>query len=439
MYEKLEFSRYSLLFGVTLITILIGFEVNDLYQSQRSMLNIREFRLIFRTWMMAFGVTMVILYMADELYFSRGMFLLTWFILLILLMLERYGFFKFNTLLNTLGIVETTVIIYGTGILGQQLITKFKRSPKLGHQVAGFVDDEPSVREINGLPVLGSFSNLKKIIRETGADKLFIAITHVTSDKVVEILKICRETGCKFQVIPSIYESALERVTMTDVEGIPLIGIQMPRPGFWVMAVKRIFDFTLAAVLIVLLFPVVLLLFPPYVYISWPRVINRDIRVGRNERTFMFYQLAGCGTQGSFPELKYVKQKILIKLMRKCGLCIYPQLWNILKGDMSFVGPRTEVPEKVKKFGEIQKQKLNVRPGITGMWNVSPHGDSMFYQDKDMDIYYIQNMSLFLDVIILVRRIFRLYETRDYLHVGHYFPHPLPWFFPAGIWNQLVP
>jgi lipopolysaccharide/colanic/teichoic acid biosynthesis glycosyltransferase len=272
----------------------------------------------------------------------------------------------------------------------------------------GFVDDSPVLENIEGLPVLGGFSSLKKIIQETGADKLFIAVSQITSERVVEILNICRETGCKFQVIPSIYETALERVTMTDVEGIPLIGIQVPRPSLRIMAVKRIFDFFLSVILIVLLFPLALIFFL-FVYFYRSRVIIKDQRVGRDSALFHFYRLAGSVERGTPWESEPGKPKKLIKVMRKCGMGIYPQLLNVLKGDMSFVGPRAEIPERVRDFNEVQKQKLNVKPGITGMWDISPHKESIFYQDKDMDIYYIQNLSLFLDVIILLRRMFRFF------------------------------
>jgi FlaA1/EpsC-like NDP-sugar epimerase len=302
MYEELEISRYALLFGLAFITVLIGFEVNDLYQSQRSMLNIREFHLILRTCVMACGFTMVILYMANELYFSRGMFVLTWILILFFLMVERYGFFKFYTYLNSLGIGETVVIIYGTGVPARQLIARFSQSPKLGYYVAGFIEDDPVEKTILGLPVLGSFENLKEIIQKAGAEKLFIALGQVSSERVIKILNVCRETGCKFQVIPTLYETALERVRMTDVEGIPLIGFQEPKPSLRTVAAKRLFDFFIGLfLLIVLFFPAALV--AGIIRIIYRRqVFSQMICIGKKGRHFNCYSFAIAEPEKDFSE-----------------------------------------------------------------------------------------------------------------------------------------
>ncbi|MFC1585662.1 sugar transferase [Fibrobacterota bacterium] len=415
MYEKLEISRYSLLFGVTLITILIGFEVHDLYHPQRSMLNIREFRLILRTWMMACGITMVILYMADEFYFSRGIFMLTWVIMLLFLMLERYGFFKFITLLSSLGIVETTVIIYGTGILARQLITKFQQSPKLGYQVAGFVDDNPTDEQVLGIPVLGDFSRLKEIIREVHAEKLFIALSHVSSEKVVKILNVCRETGCKFQIIPSIYETVLERVRLTDVEGVPLIGVQEPKITLLKFIIKRTFDIFMSAGILIFFFPFALLTAFLIVFLYRKPVFNNRIIIGRNKKAFALY---GFTTQlepeqSSENTIDTSMKSRCARILKKTGIFRYPQFINVLKGNMSLVGPRAEDHSVVAAYNDIQKHKLNVSPGITGLWEISTQRESTFYQDKDLDIYYIQNQSIFLDIIILIKKLFSFFTRRS--------------------------
>ena len=231
MYEELAFNRYELLFGLTLLTLLIGFEVNDLYSSQRSLLNGKEFFLLLRTWFFACLITMSILFLADELYFSRGMFVLTWLTVLSFLLFERYGFFKFNSFLRVIGVINTSVLVYGSGILARQLIEKIHLTPKLGYQVVGIVDDKPQTGPVDGVKVLGTFEQLKDLIRKHQVEKLFIALSPVSSEKVVEILDVCRATGCQFQIIPSVYEMTLEKIEVSEVEGVPLIRFPpAPRP-----------------------------------------------------------------------------------------------------------------------------------------------------------------------------------------------------------------
>ena len=165
-YEPESITRYYSFIGVTFITCLVGLEVHGLYQPQRSLMNVREFELVLKVWGKACAFTLGILFLAHELYFSRGVFILTWACLLLFLMVQRYGFFKFNHYLRTKGFVETTALIYGAGVVGRKLMEKFKQSPKLGLHVAGFIDDNSSLtgKHVLETPVLGDFTHLRDTI-----------------------------------------------------------------------------------------------------------------------------------------------------------------------------------------------------------------------------------------------------------------------------------
>ena len=405
MYEELEITRYGLLYGVTLITIIVGFEVNNLYKSQRSMFNIREFQLIFRTIFGACCITMIILFMADKLYFDRGIFILTWVLVLIFLFVERYIFFKCNIFLNSLGIAETSVLIYGTGAIAKQLISKFKMSPKLGYQIAGFIDDTVTEKEIMGIPILGNFSNLKDLILNEQAEKLFIALPHVSSEKIIKILNVCRETGCKFQIIPNIYETALEKVRMIDVEGIPLIGIQEPRASMRSVMVKRFMDILVSGILVLILFPLFFTSTILALLIAPAPLFTTKYKVGRYEKLFKFPYLSESVLQTAGHSRFY---PFIIKLLKLMGITALPRLLHVIIGNMSLVGPRADSPQDVKNYTDIQKHKLKIRPGLVGLWGFSRPQNTLLYEDKDLDIYYIQNMGLFLDLVIILRKLFRI-------------------------------
>ena len=184
------------------------------------------------------------MFLAHQLYFSRGIFVLTWVCLLAFMLVQRYAFFKFNNYLRRKGFVETTALIYGAGVVGRKLMEKFKQSPKLGYHVAGFIDDNSGLtgKAVLGAPVLGDFTNLRETIRSTRATKLFIALPQVPSKVVVDIMNVCRETGCEFQIVPSLYDIVIQRVKITEVEGIPLIGMAEPKYSFKTRVAKRIFD-----------------------------------------------------------------------------------------------------------------------------------------------------------------------------------------------------
>ena len=414
MYEYLEITRYGLLFGCSLLTLLIGFEVNGLYTPQRSLLNVHEFRKILGTWALSLGVTIVLLYLADELYFSRAMLLLTWFFTLLTLLVQRYIVYKFNISLSRWGLTQTAVLIYGSGFMGRQLLSKFRLSPKLGYKVLGFIEDEEASGRIAGVPILGGFSQLERIIRETGAEKLFIALSKVSSDRIAQIVELCQKNGCEFQVVPSVYELALERVRMNDLEGIPLITIQEPHYSPAMEIAKRAFDLFFAFFFLVFFFPLFCLSSLLHFALFRGLFIRRS-RLGKQAQIFEMLCFKGLPSPGR-PDKNSYKASFWIHILTATGLDRYPQLWNIFKGEMSLVGPFAETPGSFEKMPEIRKHKFNVPPGLTGLWEIAPAQGTGFSEDSDLDIYYIQNHSLTLDFFILIRKgLFCLAHTFTFL------------------------
>jgi len=412
IYEPERIYRYSSFLGVTLVTTLVGMEVHGLYQPQRSLMNVREFELILMNWGKACLFTLGIMYMAHQLYFSRGIFVLTWTCMLAFLLVQRYGFFKFNNYLRRKGIVETTTLIYGAGVVGRKLMEKFKQSPKLGYHVAGFIDDNGGLagKTVVGAPVLGDFTNLKETIRATGATKLFIALPQVPSKVVVDILNVCRETGCEFQIVPSLYDIVIQRVKITEVEGIPLIGMTEPKYSFKTQVAKRIFDVVASLLLLVVLAPVLLALAFAVKVSSRGPILFVQKRVGQAGRRFRFFKFrsmyvntpiyAITPQSGRDPRITPIG-----RFLRRSSLDELPQLFNVLKGDMSLVGPRPEMPFIVDQYNDLHRQRLNVKPGITGLWQISADRSIAIHENMDYDMYYINNQSFLLDMVILAKTV----------------------------------
>lgn len=410
LYEPESLSRYYSFVGVTLITCLVGLEVHGLYQPQRSLMNVREFELLLKVWGKACAFTLGILFLAHELYFSRGVFVLSWACLLVFMMVQRYGFFKFNHFLRTKGFVETTVLIYGAGVVGRKLLEKFRQSPKLGLHVAGFIDDNSGLtgKRIIETPVLGDFTHLRDTILRTGATKLFIALPQVPSKVVIDILNVCRETRCEFQIVPSLYDIVIQRVKVTELEGIPLIGMTAPNYSFNTRVAKRIFDFFGSLFLLVVLSPLMLALAAAVKLTSKGPVFFIQKRVGYHGRKFRFYKFRSMFTDTPVyaitPQTKEDPRITPIgRFLRRSSLDELPQLFNVLAGQMSLVGPRPEMPFIVDQYNELQRQRLNVKPGITGLWQISADRRIAIHENMDYDMYYINNQSFLLDMVILVR------------------------------------
>lgn len=412
LYEPEALSRYYSFIGVTLITSLVGMEVHGLYQPQRSLMNVREFELILKTWGKACLFTLGILFMAQQLYFSRGVFVLTWSCLLVFLLVQRYAFFKFNNFLRRKGFVETTALIYGAGVVGLKLMEKFKQSPKLGYHVAGFIDDNGKLigSEFMGSPVLGGFSALRETILATGATKLFIALPQVPSKVVVDIMNVCRETECEFQIVPSLYDIVIQRVKVTELEGIPLIGISEPKYSFKTQVAKRCFDLVASFFLLAILSPVFIAIAAIIKATSKGPIFFIQKRVGQKGRRFRFFKFRSMKVDSPIyavtPQNKLDPRITPIgRFLRRSSLDELPQLFNVIIGDMSLVGPRPEMPFIVDQYNDLHRERLNVKPGITGLWQISADRKIAIHENMDYDIYYINNQSLLLDIVILAKTI----------------------------------
>jgi exopolysaccharide biosynthesis polyprenyl glycosylphosphotransferase len=412
IYEPESLYRYYSFLGVTVITTLVGLEVHGLYQPQRSLMNVREFELILKTWGKACAFTLGILFLAHQLYFSRGVFVLSWACLLGFMMVQRYIFFKFNNYLRRKGFVETTALIYGAGVVGRKLLDKFKQSPKLGYHVAGFIDDNSGLngKAVSGVPVLGDFTSLRAMIKASGATKLFIALPQVPSRVVIDILNVCRETHCEFQIVPSLYDIVIQRVKVTELEGIPLIGVTEPNYSYKTRIAKRMFDFFASLTLLILTSPAMILLALAVKLSSKGPIFFIQKRVGQHGRRFRFIKFRSMYTDTPIyaitPQSKHDPRITPIgRFLRRSSLDELPQLWNVLRGDMSLVGPRPEMPFIVDQYNELQRQRLNVKPGITGLWQISADRKNAIHENMDYDIYYINNQSLLLDMVILVRTV----------------------------------
>ncbi len=412
-FQTIHFQQYYFSLGVALVTCLVGFGVNGLYRGQRSLLNIREFEIILKTCLIGCGITLAILFLAQEPFFSRGVFVLTWCSIIGLMVSQRYFFFLFQNNLRTRGIMETTTLIYGAGVVGYKLQEKFQQSPKLGYHVVGFIDDNNMLASsnINSAPILGGFDKLGDIIRQSGAQKLFIAMSQVPKKVIADILKVCRKEGCEFQIVPSLYDIVVQRVKMSEVDGIPLIGMSEPTYSLQAAFFKRVFDLFASLLLFILLSPALLFIAVVIKLTSRGPVLFRQKRIGKGGKRFVFFKFRSMRVNSPIYALTPShgndnRITAIGRFLRRTSLDELPQLINVIKGDMSLVGPRPEMPFIVAKYNDLQRQRLNVKPGITGLWQISADRKFAIHENMDYDIYYINNQSFLLDIAILFRTVF---------------------------------
>ena len=314
------------------------------------------------------------------------------------------------------------VLIIGTGETAAAIANKLKNEPGLGYKLIGIVSDLPHAQaEINGFPVLGRVENVKSIIAELKPEEVILASEKLTSRETLDLVTECEVYGLEFKLVPGLLELMASRVDTDEIGGVPLMLIkQIQWTGFKAL-LKRLFDIVGAVFFIILLLPIWLII-PVLIRLSSPGLIYfTQMRVGKDGKEFQLFKfrsmypdaearLAGLQDKSEVSgHIFKIKEDPRItpigKWIRKFSIDELPQLFNVLIGTMSMVGPRPPLMREVVKYDSWQKKRLRIAPGITGLWQVSGRSELSFDDMVRLDIYYIENWSLWMDLKILFRTI----------------------------------
>lgn len=409
------FEDYSQILWILPLLAVPVFYAVGLYKPEIGILGIEEQSLIFRAIWILYLCVFGISFFYREVEFSRlavfySIFIAA-FLVSLLRFLTRFAFAR----LNAKGIGVRNALIYGGGYHGQRLERWIRQSPKLGIHVVGFLDDdiERLVRKPQNPPCIGGFEDLKHLARKHRVSTLFIAHRKLDEEAIAGIFQTCRDLGIKCWMIPVLYHFHVERAQFTNIGGIPLVGFRSEFTRSSSMIVKEIFDKTLAIVLLPVLIPIMLLTALGILLTSGPPVFFRQKRVGQNGKKFTMLKIRtlkkNAPANAVSPEISDKKVAATMTtpfgaFLRKSGLDEIPQIINVLRGDMSFVGPRPEMPFIVEKYGTLEKERLTVKPGITGLWQISEDRKRLLiHENMDYDLYYVEHMSFNLDLAILVK------------------------------------
>ena len=312
------------------------------------------------------------------------------------------------------------VLIVGAGKVGEELHAEITQHPHLGLQVVGFMDDDAQKRAANGL-VLGKLAQTREVVQSRGVDDVVIALPPRAYSEVNHLVAELHDLPVKIWIIPDYFHLALHKAQISEFAGIPMLDLRAPALNEYQRLVKRVFDLVVGSVLVVLLSPLMLVIAIAIKRDSPGPVIYNSRRVGENGRLFWMHKFRSM-VQDADKQLEMVARygpngEVLHKspddpritrvgrFIRKTSLDELPQLFNVLKGEMSLVGPRPELPSLVKNYQPWQRKRFVVPQGITGWWQINGRSDKPMHLHTEDDIYYIQNYSLFLDVYILLKTI----------------------------------
>jgi exopolysaccharide biosynthesis polyprenyl glycosylphosphotransferase len=332
------------------------------------------------------------------------------------------------------GSYSVPTLIVGAGVVGSQLVKRLLTEPEYGLKPVGFVDSDPlpnAVHTASLIPVLGGSDELKDAVALTGARRVILAFSSEPDHVLVSKVRECQELGVDVSLIPRLYESIGDRASVDHVGGVPLLTLNTIDPRGWQFALKHTLDRGLAAVAVVVLSPVLLLCAVAVKLSSPGPILFRQRRVGRDGRTFDLLKFRTMQEDGLGPSQPFVPEAGLApggvegidrrtrvgRLMRDLSFDELPQLFNVLRGDMSIVGPRPERPEFVELFVRDvarYEDRHRVKSGITGWAQVHGlRGQTSIADRVEWDNYYIRNWSLRLDLRILAMTVVEVVRQRE--------------------------
>lgn len=365
-----------------------------LYGLQRSFLDIVEQRQVLRMGIVASSGTRLILFLM-HIPVSAGLFASIWIGSVISIHFARLGFHWLGAILRERGWGEVTAVVYGAGDTGVRLARHLTRSPEMGVVPVGFLDDRLDLqgRTLNGLPVLGDFYALEGILRDGRARRVFIALPRVPRRTILDILDVCRRNGATFHIVPSMPEPLLPMVELHELEGIPLLGPPPSGGGRLEWLRKRCLDLLaspiLGAVAVTVGMSVVLRRGG-----RKESLTVRSVRVGHRGRLILLPRFRTEWT--GEPQNRFDRFLVATGLNRSASA------WSLFRGDLTLVGPRPMAPREVARMDDRHLFRLDLVPGITGLWRIAEVEEGRF-DEVESDLQYLRLQSLLLDLSVILR------------------------------------
>ena len=367
----------------------------------------------------------VVLYVIKQPHFSRIMMFLFYGINIILTTVCRMMIKNLLQLFRRRGYNLKYILLIGYSRAAEEYITRINANPQWGYVVRGILDDNvPAGTVYNGIKVIGRIANLSVILPANRLDEIAITLGLSEYYRLEEIVGMCEKSGVHTKFIPDYNKIIPTKPYTEDILGLPVINIRyVPLSNTFNAMVKRLMDVVGAIMAIIVSSPVMLLMCILIKLTSPGPLIYRQERVGLHNKNFWMYKFRSMEIQPEAEEKKAwtVKNDPRVtgigKFMRRTSIDELPQLFNILKGDMSLVGPRPERPFFVEKFREEIPRymvKHQVRPGLTGWAQVNGYrGDTSIRKRIDCDLYYIENWSIGFDIKILFLTIFKGFINKN--------------------------
>ncbi len=418
------FAGYARLVAAMLPVWFIIFLLAGLYGTTASRAQWGSFTKIFMAVSAGIMFFVVWVFLSRTLFFSRLIVVYAWIFAIIFVFFGRFIIGQIQKLLYGFDIGARSVIIIGQSETAQQLKHELESDRQLGYKV------------INGL-IKPDIASLKEFLKNHhNIDEMIVADSELSSDQILDLLAISEQHLIDFRLVPNLFEVKSTNVEVETLAAVPIIAYRRTPLQGWANVLKRTFDILASGLALVILSPVFLIVAILIKLDSPGTVFYKHRRLGIRKRHFSLYKFrtmkieycTGEGFSGKTDEEILAKELANPKLaqefkkqhklkedprvtrignfLRKTSLDEIPQLINVFTGQLSMVGPRPIVDDELEKYGRYQHRLFIVKPGATGLWQVSGRSDMPYNERVKLDMYYIENWSLWSDIVILVKTFF---------------------------------
>ncbi len=393
----------------------------DLYRSYRSTVFIHEVLNILKAGLAVFVILVTVSLVASQLERFQLILMLYFFIECSISILYRFLLRRFLRHMRKKGYNKKYIVLIGINDCTENFIEKIRSSPDLGYEIAGYFNTAP--RSQLGLPYLGNYKQVSKYFNTALPDEALIMLSDKSQPYMEHLIAICERWGVKFSIIPNMFSSFSSRIYIGSFDGIPVMSMRrVPLDRTLNKFIKRTLDIVVSVLMLILLSPLMLITAIIIKATSPGNIIFKQKRVGLGQRPFMMYKFRSMRveTEGdlSSTEKNDPRCTRFGRFIRKYSIDELPQLVNVIKGEMSLVGPRPEIPYYVKQYRHsipLYMVKHYIKPGMTGWAQVNDlrGNDTSIEERIKYDIYYIEHWSVPFDIKILFKTLVKCIFSKN--------------------------
>ena len=415
-------------FSFLMLSMLVIFKYNSLYKYQSFLNASKHIVLVIKSLLtsMTLVIYFAFFFKFTELTTERFLIFITYIVLFFILIVTRIIIIpNIYYWLVKRGKIKVNLLIIGAGDKVNEKVKDLTASKANYYDIVGFLDDDENKvgDKYSGIPVLGKISDLKEVVKEHKVNDIFIAIKTMPAEKLQSIIDICKSINKTVHVDSALYDIVKERLTVEEISATTAFRVVPSKVRTYYISAKRIVDILISLILIIGLSPLWLILYLIVKFTSKGPGFYKAKVIGLDQKVFYMLKFRSMYHDTS-KELHVDKVKDMIEnneattklendpritligqFYRKYSLDEFPQLWNVLKGEMSLVGPRPNVPYELEHMKEWQKKRFEVVPGMTGLWQIKGRDEVKFSDQIVLDFFYIENRSLMLDLEILLKTI----------------------------------